>query len=69
MLVHIIPKNRTANGEYYRDHILSITCLDTIERSSQTGGITQRVMLDNMSDFYSCRMVHGTYGQIDAAVA
>ena len=28
-----------------------MTCLDAIERSGQTGGITQRAMLDNMSDF------------------
>ena len=49
--LHIIPKNRTVNGEYYRDHILSMTCPDAIERSGQTGGITQRAMLDNMSDF------------------
>ena len=49
--LHIIPKDRTVNAEYYRDHILSMTCLDVIEHNGQTGGVTQRSMLDNMSDF------------------
>ena len=49
--LHIVPQKQTVNGAYYRDHILKRTCVDAIRRKRKTGGICERAMLQNMSNF------------------
>ena len=56
--LHIVPKKTIMNAIYYLDHILSGTCLDAIEFTALTGCVTERSMLENMSDFCSCKMEH-----------
>ena len=56
--LHLIPKGQMVNGAYYRDSILAKTCLDAVKRKRKTGSIFERSMLPNMSEFFSCRMVH-----------
>ena len=49
--LHIIPQKQSVNAAYYRDNILGVTCLHAINRSSKTGGIVERSIMLNMSDF------------------
>ena len=49
--LHIIPQGQTVNSLYYRNEILAKTCRDAINRTPNTGPISERPMLENMSDF------------------
>ena len=49
--LHIIPQGQTVNSIYYRNEILAKTCRDAINRTANTGPISERPMLENMSDF------------------
>ena len=37
------------NGEYYRENILKLTCMNGVNRKSDSGTILERAMLENMS--------------------
>ena len=49
--LHIIPQGQTVNSLYYRNELLAKTCRDAINRTPNTGPISERPMLENMSDF------------------
>ena len=47
--LHIIPQKQSINGEYYRENILKLTCMNAVNRTSDSGTILERAMLENMS--------------------
>ena len=47
--LHIIPQKQSINGEYYRENILKLTCMNAINRTSDSGIFLERAMLENMS--------------------
>ena len=47
--LHIIPLKQSVNGEYYRENILKLTCRNAVNRTSDSGTILERAMLENMS--------------------
>ena len=49
--LHVVPQKMTVNGVYYRDYILSSTCLNAIKRPAQTGRVTERSLLKNIYNF------------------
>ena len=47
--LYIIPQKLSVNGEYYRENILKLTCMNAINRTSDSGTILERAMLENKS--------------------
>ena len=47
--LHIVPQGQSINAAYYRNEILAKTCIDALNRDPNTGCVTQRPMLENMS--------------------
>ena len=48
--LHIIPQGQTLNSICYRNEILSKNCGDAINRAANTGPISERPMLEYMSE-------------------
>ena len=47
--LHIITQKPSVNGEYYPENILKLTCMNAVNRTSDSGTILERALLENMS--------------------